>query len=96
MKHSLSVLAGLSLVAISACGENADLAATPSPMADTVVFNATIHTMNSAEPTASAVAIKNGKSVYVGNHTDSKNMICPSTKSIELPQTLPTSRIHAM
>ncbi|MCV9389074.1 amidohydrolase [Reichenbachiella ulvae] len=54
------------------------------PKADLVIFNATIHTLNLKEPKAEAVAVKDGKIVYVGNNLNANNWLSDSTKVLDL------------
>lgn len=96
MKHVISILAGISLVAISACNNKTDVAEPPQQMGDTVLFNGSIHTMNAAAPIASAVVIKNGEYVYVGNDAEAKKMIGPSTDTIDLQQKMLMPGINDM
>ncbi len=96
MKHTFSILAGISLVALSACSNKTDVAEPPQQVGDTVLFNGSIHTMNGAAPNASAVVIKNGRYVYIGDDTEAKKMIGPSTEAIDLQKKMLMPGINDM
>src|SRR4051794_4066964 len=51
--------------------------------ADIVIRNASIHTMDAKRPTASSIAILQGKIVAVGSDADTKSWIGQSTKVID-------------
>ncbi|HEY2847029.1 MAG TPA: amidohydrolase, partial [Pyrinomonadaceae bacterium] len=53
------------------------------PSADIVVRNASIHTMDAKRPTASSLAILQGKIVAVGSDADTKSWIGRSTRVID-------------
>ncbi|MFQ5631534.1 MAG: amidohydrolase [bacterium] len=52
--------------------------------ADLVLHNGTIHTVNDAMPTAEAVAVKDGKIVFVGSSTEAQAWIDDGTEVIDL------------
>ncbi len=54
------------------------------PKAEMVLFNANIYTVNPLEPKAEAIAIKDGKIVYVGNNVNANNWVADSTQIIDL------------
>ncbi|MBU2912784.1 amidohydrolase [Reichenbachiella agariperforans] len=54
------------------------------PKADMVIFNGLIHTLNKKEPRAEALAIVDGKIVYVGNNLNANNWVGDSTKILDL------------
>ena len=56
----------IALLAISAAFSGGAAAATPTPGADLIVFNAKIHTGSPAQPEASALAVKDGRIYSVG------------------------------
>lgn len=58
-------------------------AAAASAQADLVIHNASIHTMDAKRPTASSIAILQGKIVAVGSDTDTKGWIGNSTRVID-------------
>lgn len=58
--------------------------ATPVDAADTVYTNGKIYTVNEDQPWAEAVAIKDGRFVYVGNDAGVTQFIGPSTQKAEL------------
>lgn len=55
----------------------------PSLVADTIIVNAVVHTMDSAQPTAEAVAIYANRIVAVGSSKDIKKLAGPTTRSID-------------
>lgn len=54
------------------------------PKADLVIQNGTIYTVSSTQPTAEAVAVKDGKFVYVGDQADITSWIGDSTEVLDL------------
>jgi len=58
--------------------------AIPVDAADTVYTNGKIYTVNEDQPWAEAVAIKDGRFVYVGNDAGVTQFIGPSTQKAEL------------
>ncbi|MGI9544907.1 MAG: amidohydrolase [Cyclobacteriaceae bacterium] len=66
----------LVLIAISACDRH--------PSADLVVQNGTIYTVSSTQPEAEAVAVKDGKIVYVGDQVSLASWIGDSTEVLDL------------
>lgn len=56
----------------------------PAQSADLVLRHATIYTVDSAHPTAQAVAVKGGKIVYVGSDGGVARFIGPTTKTLDL------------
>ena len=52
--------------------------------ADLVLRHATIYTVDAAHPTAQAVAIKNGKILYVGADAGVQKFVGTSTKTLDL------------
>ncbi|TNE46165.1 MAG: amidohydrolase [Deltaproteobacteria bacterium] len=52
--------------------------------ADTLLFNGRIHTMDHAQPTVEAVAIRNGRFLYVGNEQEAMSYVGPQTRKIDL------------
>ena len=53
-------------------------------IADIVVTNANIHTVNKKQPKAESFAVKNGRFVVVGNNSDTTMMIGQNTKVFDL------------
>ena len=53
-------------------------------IADIVVINANIHTVNSKHPKAESFAVKNGRFIVVGNNSDTTMLIGPNTKVFDL------------
>jgi predicted amidohydrolase YtcJ len=73
---SLFLLLGL-------CTQAAFPQAQSSPPADTVIIHAKIYTVNSNQPRAEALAIKDGKIAFVGSDKDIAKYRGPSTKTID-------------
>lgn len=57
---------------------------TNAATADTVYLNGTIITVNDDQPSAQAVAIKNGKIIYVGDDSGAKRFVGPATEQVDL------------
>ena len=55
----------------------------PAFVADTIIVNAVVHTMDKAQPTAEAVAIYGNHIVAVGSTKDIKKLAGPSTRTID-------------
>lgn len=51
--------------------------------ADIVIFNANIHTMDTAQPTARSIAVWQNKIIAVGTDADTKPLIGPNTRVID-------------
>ena len=51
--------------------------------ADSVIYNANVITMNPAAPSASAVAVKDGRFLAMGEWEDVTAFIGPSTETID-------------
>jgi predicted amidohydrolase YtcJ len=75
----LVLLLGLGL-GLSACGEQAS---SVDP-ADMVIRGGTIYTANDTAPTAEAVAVKNGRIIYVGDGAGVDAFMAPSTQLYDL------------
>ena len=56
---------------------------TPVLGADTIIVNATVHTMDAARPTAEAIAIFGNRIVAVGSTQEIKKLAGPGTKTID-------------
>ncbi|UXX77995.1 amidohydrolase [Reichenbachiella carrageenanivorans] len=54
------------------------------PKADLVLFNGNIYTLNQTEPKAEAVAVTDGKIVYVGNNVNANQWVADTTQIIDL------------
>lgn len=65
----------LSLILLQACAEN--------PMADMVIINAAIATMDEQLPEAEALAVKDGKILKIGTQADIESLIGDKTKIID-------------
>ncbi len=57
-----------------------------SPDADLVVFNAKVYTVDPAQPTAEAFAVKDNHFIAVGSNADIKGLIGKGTESIDAKQ----------
>jgi predicted amidohydrolase YtcJ len=55
-----------------------------SVKADVILYNATVHTMDPANPSAEAVAISGGRFLAVGKKDEVDNLASPNTKRIDL------------
>ena len=62
----------------------ASLSAYAAPVADIVFINGQIETLNSKQPSAQAVAVKNEKFIAVGTDQKIKSFVGPDTKVIDL------------
>lgn len=54
------------------------------PKADMVLFNGNIYTLNDAQPKAEALAVTDGKIVYVGNNVNANQWVADTTSIIDL------------
>lgn len=54
------------------------------PKADLVIFNGNIYTVNQKSPKAEALAVKDGKIVYIGNNLNANNWTSDTTQIIDL------------
>jgi hypothetical protein len=68
-------------------------AARPSP-ADTVHVNGRVYTVNESTPWAQAVAIRNGRFVYVGDDSHAREFVGPSTELVNLQGRFVMPGIH--
>ncbi|MBS0342588.1 MAG: amidohydrolase [Proteobacteria bacterium] len=73
---------GLTLVALTGCGGSENR--TPASSADLVLTNAKVVTVDSASTVAQAVAVKDGKVMYVGSSDAAMTHAGPSTKVVDL------------
>ncbi len=64
---------------VSACARKP-----PAEVADLVILDAGIVTMNSAQPDASALAVRSGKIAYVGDDAGAQGWIGKSTRVLRL------------
>lgn len=74
MKIRLSVVAATLLAASAAAAQDADL----------VIWGGPIHTADEARPTAEAVAVDDGRIVYVGDAAGARGRVGPGTEVIDL------------
>jgi predicted amidohydrolase YtcJ len=82
---SWTIAASLALSVVSGAVGIAQTVTTPgaAPGADLIILNATIATLNEKQPAASALAIKEGKFIAVGEETDVRKLQGPGTKTID-------------
>ncbi len=83
MKKPVQVLLALMLFACFAIFVSCDLDE-PVPNGEIVFYNGKIYTVNTAQPWADAVYIKDGIIKYVGNNEDAKNMASEDAELIDL------------
>jgi len=69
----------LASLLLSGCAGNVPRQASAAMQADHVLLDANIQTQNSNQPTAQALAIKDGKIVYVGDNAGAKKVMGPNT-----------------
>jgi predicted amidohydrolase YtcJ len=55
----------------------------PALVADTIIINAVVHTINPAQPTAAAVAIYANRIVAVGSTNDIRKLAGPNTRTVD-------------
>jgi len=53
----------------------------PNAIADLILFNGRLHTVDRARPRASAVAIKDGRFIAVGNDAEAMACAAPAPRS---------------
>ncbi len=74
----------LTAIILAACGPNPQETAKQVVFADTVLTNGKIYTLNPQRPWTEAVAIKDGKYIYVGDDTGATAHVGEETKVIDL------------
>ncbi len=74
----------LSLFALSACDNSSSEKATSPPFADTVLLNGAVYTVDTTHPWAEAVAIKDGRYVFVGSNEEARQYVGPETGVTDL------------
>ena len=74
----------LLLLAIILSGCNAAKGPSHYDYADRILTNAKVYTVNPGQPWAEAVAIKDGRIVYVGDNSGIKKLIGPDTDELDL------------
>src|SRR5690242_21941648 len=60
----------------------------PAFVADTIIINAVVHTMDTSQPTAEAVAIYANRIVAVGTTNDIRKLAGPNTRTIDAQKRL--------
>jgi len=81
------LLASIALAVTTAAGAFAQDAVTPEPMApiaDMVIWGGPIYTADDANPTAEAVAIKDGVFIHVGSRADAEALVGDTTTVLSL------------
>src|ERR1051325_6243242 len=76
------------IVAFSLSLMNVPNSDNPSLVADTIIINAVVHTMDTAQPTAEAVAIYGNRIVAVGSTIDIRKLAGPNTRTIDAQKRL--------
>lgn len=76
-KIPLALLSILCIV-LSSCGNKS-----PELAADIILENAQVYTVNKSQPNAEAVAIKNGRIIFIGTTADAKKFAGDSTETID-------------
>jgi len=69
-------------------------AALPAHAADLVLHNGEIYTVNASEPSAEAIAVDDGKIVFVGKNEDAQAFILDGTKVVDLEGRFAMPGIH--
>jgi len=72
------LVSALAALTLSACAHKA-----PAP-ADLVFWGGPVHTADDARPTAEAVAVDDGRIVYVGDQAGARRRVGPETKIVDL------------
>src|SRR4026207_780288 len=60
----------------------------PAFVADTIIINAVVHTMDKSQPTAEAVALYANRIVAVGSTKDIRKLAGPNTRTIDAKKRL--------
>lgn len=76
--------AARALLPAMCCAGLAGCAGVPTSGADTILTGGDIYTMDPAQPLASAIALRDGKIVYVGDADGANRLLAPKTRVIEL------------
>ena len=76
LNHAVAVMAAL--LAVVGFNSTSHAASTPTP-ADTVFAGGKVYTVNDTQPWAEAVAVKDGKIIYVGDAAGAKAYIGKDT-----------------
>ncbi|WP_308910683.1 amidohydrolase [Pseudokordiimonas caeni] len=80
MRHLWKAAFGLSFL-LAACSGESEV---EIPLADTVIWGGPVYTADDGNPTAEAVAVKDGRIMGVGNRADIALLVGPSTQVIDL------------
>jgi len=73
--HNLFCLFGLLLLCLSSCSS--------SEKADLIIINGNIHTVSVSNPSAKAIAIKDGKIIALGGEVDIEAFIGDQTQTLD-------------
>ena len=87
MKFSLTIAAAVSAL-------QAPIATPAAQHADLVVRNAQIYTVESAQPSARALAVRSGRISFIGTSEDVASHIGPSTRVVEAANRFIMSGFH--
>jgi len=75
------------LVTLVACSDNeTSSSAAPVDAADMIVVNAAIHTMEAGQATATALAIRDGKYIYIGDRVGAEALANAKTQVVDAEQ----------
>jgi predicted amidohydrolase YtcJ len=84
MRRLTSTLIALALVAVAGCAQQRDQESTIPPLAELALKNGAIYTVDGARRWADAVAIREGRIVFVGTDKDLEAHVGPDTQVIDL------------
>ncbi len=84
MKPVLISALAMSISLLSGCANGPEAQATQAQAADTVFVDAMVYTVNEQQPWAQAVAVKEGKIVYVGSNEGANALIGQHTQVTDL------------
>jgi len=84
LDRSFRLLAGTALALVAAPVFAKGAAAAPPAPADTVLLHGTIHTIDARGTTAQALAVRDGRIVYVGSDAGAAKLAGPATQTIDL------------
>jgi hypothetical protein len=59
------------------------VACTQKPSADLVILNAVVYTVDSARPAAEAIAVKDGRILFVGSNEEARSFVSSSTDTLD-------------
>ncbi|HSG09487.1 MAG TPA: amidohydrolase [Longimicrobiales bacterium] len=88
-RDAVGLLGGMALLGAAACGQAADAGG-----ADMVLRGGTVYTVDEANPWAEAVALKDGRIVYVGDDEGASALVGRSTEVVELDGRMVLPGLH--